>query len=767
MNRDETQLHSDDDSRRKREAGLRTDTDGASYLQTQSQLDATPIPHVPESFGSSQPPPGYVIQREVGRGGMGVVYEAIDTRLKREVALKMLLAGRRDAQHLIRFLIEAEALAQVSHPHVVQVFEAGENGGHPFLAMEYLSGGTLAERMNHGRLPVGDAVRLMLRITRGMEAAHRLGIVHRDLKPSNIMFDAAGEPKVTDFGLAKKGEKDLTATESTMGTPAYMAPEQARGESKSAGPAADVYALGVMLYELTTGSRPFTGDTPATIVYQVIHDAPVIPRRHEASIPRDLEVITLKCLEKDPRARYADAGQLADDLQRFLEGEPISARPVGRLERGVKWARRNPGVAGSLAVAVVALLTGSVVSYVKYRDAAIQRGIAEQKQQEAEQQRTLAEQKQQEAEQQRLVAEERRKDAEQQTETARAVSEFLGGLFDDANPVSRTGRAFGAPAPGDQALTALQVVDRGAKQLQTSLRDKPRVRAALLDRIGMVYVDLGRTREAAPLIREALEIRRREFGPEHTEVAASLESLGLLQLGLGEVDASGASLEEALAIRRRLLGDNHPLLANTLFHLGTHRLIRGRYPESTACLRECLAIRQRLLEPESREISAVMLLMAFSLLSEGEMLPAGEMLQNAVKIFEKSEADQNLAGAITLFIQAEFASKLGNVARARELYEQSEAKGVLALGEDHYLVNACRGVIADFLRDRAKDDEASVRLLRKVVAGFRKSFGPDSPALASKLMLLARGERALKRTKAANEALAEARRINALYQPKK
>lgn len=324
---------------------------------TVSQHSVTPIIAKVRTASCNPPaPPGYSIQDEVGRGGMGVVYEATDTRLKRPVALKMLLSGL-DGPHLIRFLIEAESMAQVRHPNVVQVFEAGEYLGRPFLAMEFLAGGTLSARLKtRPKYPIKEAVALMVQIARGVEAAHRQGIVHRDLKPGNIMFDAAEQPRVTDFGLAKRNDQDLTATEQTMGTPAYMAPEQALGKTKSAGASADVYSLGVMLFELLTGQRPFNGDNPASLIYKVIHEPAPTIKSIDAGLPRDLEVIIDKCLEKDARKRYLDAGLLADDLERYLRDEPISARPAGSVEKSIKWMRRHPAITLIFSVVVISVL---------------------------------------------------------------------------------------------------------------------------------------------------------------------------------------------------------------------------------------------------------------------------------------------------------------------------------------------------------------------------------------------------------------------------
>jgi WD40 repeat protein len=327
-----------------------------------------PTPPAEWGSGPPAPVPGYEIECELGRGGMGVVYRAQDTRLHRTVALKMVHAdGPADARQLIRFLAEAEAVAAVRHPHVVQIYEFGEHAGRPFIALEYLPGGRLTDRLRGGQpSPPVDAAALVARLARGVQAAHAAGIVHRDLKPGNVLFDAAGEPKVTDFGLAKRaGGADLTRTQAVMGTPAYMAPEQAEGRGKFVGPPADVYALGVISYECLTGTVPFDGDSVMAVLRRVTDEEPDPPHKRRPDVPRDLELICLKCLRKDPADRYPTAGELADDLERFARGEPVSVRSAGQLERAYRWARRNPSRAAAAlfggaaaALAAVGLVLG-------------------------------------------------------------------------------------------------------------------------------------------------------------------------------------------------------------------------------------------------------------------------------------------------------------------------------------------------------------------------------------------------------------------------
>ncbi len=296
---------------------------------------------------------GYEVQAELGRGGMGVVYRAWDRRLHRPVALKMLLVGAfARPEERERFRREAEAEAGLRHVNIVQVYDVGELDGRPYFTMEFVEGGSLAETLAGAPLPAGQAAALLATLAEAVQAAHDRGIVHRDLKPANVLLTADGTPKITDFGLARRLDDgaELTQSGTPLGTPSYMAPEQARGETHSIGPAADVYALGAILYETLTGRPPFRADTSAETLRQVVEQEPPPPSRSNAKVPRDLEVICLKCLRKEPHRRYPSAAALAEDLRRFERGEAITARPTGRLERSARWLRRRRVQVAALSV---------------------------------------------------------------------------------------------------------------------------------------------------------------------------------------------------------------------------------------------------------------------------------------------------------------------------------------------------------------------------------------------------------------------------------
>ncbi len=303
----------------------------------------------------------YELIKELGRGAMGVVYKARQISLNRPVAVKLLkadfLAGEDERR---RFQNEAEAVALLDHPHIVPIFEVGEHEGHQYFSMKLVAGSSLDKKLAGYDADPKASARLVKTAAEAVHHAHQRGILHRDLKPSNILLDERGEPYVSDYGLAKRveGDSELTASGAIVGTPSYMAPEQASGRRGAVTTATDIYGLGAVLYSLLTGRAPFQGESLADVLGQVRERAPEPPSRGNPRTPRDLEIICLKCLEKEPWRRYGSAHALAEDLGRYVAGEPITARPAGAIERLWLWSRRNPRLAaalGSTAAALVAV----------------------------------------------------------------------------------------------------------------------------------------------------------------------------------------------------------------------------------------------------------------------------------------------------------------------------------------------------------------------------------------------------------------------------
>jgi len=308
------------------------------------------LPEDPDQGGTTKPAVGtrvkyfgdYELLKEIARGGMGVVYKARQTKLNRIVALKMILAGQLASPEAVqRFYIEAEAAASLEHPGIVPIYEVGQHEDQHFFSMGFIEGTSLNARVKEGPMLPREAAAITQQICEAIAYAHAQGVIHRDLKPANILIDASGDPKVTDFGLAKKTEGDsgLTGTGQILGTPGYMPPEQASGETDTIGPAADIYSLGAILYALLTGRPPFQSANVMDTLVAVLEQEPVAPRQLNPALDVDLETICLKCLEKDATRRYGTADELVSELGRYLNGEPIQARPIGRVDRAWRWCK--------------------------------------------------------------------------------------------------------------------------------------------------------------------------------------------------------------------------------------------------------------------------------------------------------------------------------------------------------------------------------------------------------------------------------------------
>ncbi len=325
----------------------------------------------PSTLGAGSSIGGYALLREIGRGGMGVVYEARHTGLNRKVALKVLpWAELATAEQRERFRREAEAAARLQHPHIVSVYEWGHHDTCPYMAMQLVEGArSLADDLVRGPMNQRHAAELMAKVARAVHFSHQHGILHRDLKPGNILLDASGEPLLVDFGLARMDDAAFRLTHSDLifGTPAYMPPEQAAGGDITT--ASDVYGLGAVLYEALAGHPPFQGKTAAETMHQVLQNEPAPPRQHRAEVNRDLESICLKCLEKKPARRYESALELAEDLEHWLKDMPIRARASTITSRAVKWARRRPGVAGLSAALILTALAGLAGIAMNWREA--------------------------------------------------------------------------------------------------------------------------------------------------------------------------------------------------------------------------------------------------------------------------------------------------------------------------------------------------------------------------------------------------------------
>jgi tetratricopeptide (TPR) repeat protein len=640
-------------------------------------------PSTTGATGDSAVIPGYTVTGELGRGGMGVVYHARQAGLNRPVALKMLLGdGPGGEAELIRFIAEAEAVAAVKHPHVVQVYGYGENGGRPFMALEFCPGGSLAQRLRaaarrkgpagRGPFPPADAADLVRRLAEGVAAAHEQGIVHRDLKPGNVLFDEAGEPKVSDFGLAKRGQGhvELTRPDAVMGTPAYMSPEQAKGGSKFVGPPADVWALGVILYECLTGRRPFEADSVVAMLRQVTDREPASVRSHSREIPRDLELIVRKCLAKEPHERYPTAKELADDLRRFLNGEPVVARPAGAAERLIKWVRRNPGYAalwGGLALALVAGTTASLAFAAR----ASARAEAERA---ARAEATAAAEAEREA---KVAAEDANRVAAARLGQAEKAYDVLAGVFQDINPVTGT---------DDRPLAAVlkERMERAAGELDEAAIVDPLSLARMRTDLATALTGLDSPALAVELAGKALAVRREKLGPNTRDTLFTQNTLGLAHLTAGRPDLA-IPLHEDARPRLAAIAPNDRLTVNNLSNLGSAYVETGRFALAVPLFEE---------------------------------------------VWERARAAYGAADPVTLNILGNLAvgyMKIGQPNRALGLCEDA-LKGLRAtLPADHPAVLKVLNNLAATHMHTGRPDKALIAY-RDALAGLERTLGPDNPS---------------------------------------
>lgn len=412
----------------------------------------------------------YEILQEIARGGMGVVFKARQQKLGRIVALKMILAGKlADDADVQRFHREARAAGRLKHPNIVPVHEIGEHEGRHYFTMDFVDGRSLADELREESLPPRRAAEIARTAAEAVHFAHQQGTVHRDLKPANVLLTADGSPHITDFGLAKMLESvdeesraELTATGQILGTPSYMSPEQASGKQELVGPASDIYSLGAILYACLTGRAPFVADSPVDTLLQVMRKEPVSPRELNPSVPKDLETLCLKCLTKEPHKRYGTAQDLADDLNRFLEGRPVLARPVGRINKTLRWCRRNKAVAALMCLLFLSMAVGTYVS-ASYAVTAVRHA------QNEAQERARAEAARVEAENQRRKAELARRDAELQRDVAtkaKAQAEWSLSQEAEARRESEMARKAEADArrTAEQSLAKEEAARREAEQ---------------------------------------------------------------------------------------------------------------------------------------------------------------------------------------------------------------------------------------------------------------------------------------------------------------
>lgn len=506
----------------------------------------------------------YKIVREIARGGMGVVYEAEQRSLTRRVALKVIRGARfADDAEQQRFQVEAEAIARLDHSGIVPVYEVAQHDEHPFFTMAYVAGGSLKDV----EVPMAPrpAAELVAKVCDAIHYAHTQNIVHRDLKPANVLLTESLQPKVSDFGLAKdvEDDSDLTYTGAILGTPGFMAPEQAMGRNEAVGHLADVYGLGGVLFYLLTGRPPIEGESLPETLHKVVHDEVPDPRRLVASVPLDLAGICRKAMEKSPADRYGSAAGLAEDLRRYLSGHPTVARPLGAMQRAFRWCRRRPAIASLAALTVIAVLVGSITSYLFAKEAG------------AKANELQAANKELGNRNQELAA--ARDAATQAQQDAESFSRFL---VDD---VMRRARPVGSVGGMGVDVTVRDALLRAIPHLATRFAGNPLAEALARSELGITLRHAEASQEAVEQLKLAHAVRLRELGPTDALTISTQNSLGVAYQDDGRFEDAVRVFED---LRDIVMAEGHPLLFRVLTNLGECYEKQGRHADTLQVLQQ-------------------------------------------------------------------------------------------------------------------------------------------------------------------------------------
>lgn len=743
----------------------------------------------------------YKLLQEIDEGGMGSVFLAAQEEpVKRRVAVKIIKQGMDTRQVVARFEAERQALALMDHPNIAKVLDAGAtDSGRPFFVMELVKGVPVDVFCDQRRLDTRQRLELFILVCHAIQHAHLKGIIHRDIKPSNVMVVEDGsqpQPKVIDFGIAKATTQKLT--EKTLftghgqlvGTPAYMSPEQADFSGLDIDTRTDVYSLGVLLYKLLTGSTPFherrfsslgfgemqrvileeNPETPSTRLDTLQDEESTSIARNRGveleelkrQLKGDLDWIVLKALEKDRSRRYESASALALDIQRHLNDEVVEAAAPGTFYRFSKFARRHRTIVISITAVFAALLIGAIGMTALFLQARAERESAVTAWESAENQASRAEEARRAEADLRLVAEAAEKAARIETTNATALANFLTGLFEDADPIGRHGRTFGSRAGVGPNLTAREIIDRGAARLQDSVHTDPGMRAMLLNKIAAVYLSLGLFNEAAPLVRESLEIRERQYGPDHPKTAESLRTQGMLNLYRQEFDEAGEVMRRALDIQLREYGEDHPLVSDTLLDLGVVMLVEDNMHEAQELMRRALSIRQRHFGEESSETLACLIFL--SVVETTSEVGLSQSMEAAQALQANRGADE-FGEFIGFAMDAILLMKLGGE-QAYERILQAEQKGIDLLGEDHVFLNLFRLRFSGYLRKTGRL-EKSRAICETGIESIRKKLGNDSIFLTQAYGSLGSSEHLAGQHEQAAAAFREAIRIYQLERDKR
>jgi tetratricopeptide (TPR) repeat protein len=640
----------------------------------------------------------YRILRLLGEGGMGIVYEAEQEHPRRIVALKVIKPGWASAEMLRRFEQESQALGRLQHPGIAQIHEAATAdagaGPQPYFAMEFIRGDSLLVYAASHHLNTRQRVELMIKVCEAVHHAHQRGIIHRDLKPGNILVDESGQPKILDFGVARVTDSDTQATRQTdvgqlIGTLAYMSPEQVLADPLELDVRSDVYALGIILYELLSGRLPYT-------ISRQIHEAARAIREEEparlSSINRtyrgDIETIVAKSLEKDKARRYSSAAELASDLARYLRDEPIAARPPSTAYQLKKFARRHKALVYGLAAVFVVLVAGIIASTWQAARA------------------TRAEQA-----------------ARQEAATATAINDFLlNDLLSQAG-ASTQARPDTRPDPDLKVRTAL---DRAAARVEGKFDTQPLVKASIHSTIGNAYWELGLYTEAGQHYRRAVDLRERAVGKEHPDTLAANNNLGNLYREEGKYAEAEPVLASVLAIRQRVLGTDHPDTLVTMANLGIVLNEQGKYAEAEPLLIRVLETERRIRGEDDQETIISMLNLGKLYTDVGKLAEAEAILTKAVTLGRRTLGEEHPRWIQAMNNLGAVYYSQGKYAEVVPIFETLSDVQRRILGDEHPDALTIMNNLAVVYRQVGKQVEAEA-LLTKVMDIQHRVLGDDHP----------------------------------------
>lgn len=639
----------------------------------------------------------YELLGEIARGGMGAVHRARQVSLNRQVAVKVILAGEfASAAELRRFRTEAEAVGGLNHPNIVPIYEVGEEGGRHFFSMKLVEGGSLSARVKEFSAPKAAAA-LLATVARAVHHAHAHGFLHRDLKPGNILLDADGTPHVADFGLAKRLDgagHDQTLTGVVMGTPAYMSPEQARGESKRLTTATDIYSLGAILYQLLTGQPPFTGESVMEVLRQTLEAEPIPPGKLVQEVDRDLESICLKCLDKEPARRYGSALALAEDLECWLRLEPVTARPVTTIQRAIKWTRRRPAVAAFAAATTVATLAGlaGTLWQLRQKESALV-AVTEQRN--------------------KATAAELR--ARQEADIAKAINEFFTkDVLAQASPSQQP----------DRDLKLRTVLDQSAVRIGDRFKDMPAVEASIRHTLGQAYIELSDFTAAREHLERAVALRRRALGETNLATADALFDLGRIYRRLNLMAEAEAASVAALRTHERELGSNAPAVVVGMSNLANILGSTGRVERALA-LREEAHRREKVAHGQRAYASGVAVDLAYDYARVGRVDEAEALLSKSVAALRETRGAKSIVTMLGMNNLAGLWDRQGKTNEALALLEETWSLRREVLGVAHQESILTATGLANWYQRRGRLADAE-RLYALVAEGWPKIYGPDN-----------------------------------------